>query len=187
MSIFNFFSRKKQNDNIIDADSQDINDQLMPNMVNADLFVDNQPPIPDTAIKPNPLEKFLSQNFEWNGCNDGYEFPDSEYLNSKLKLIRAEFRTAIDKSIDLRRFEVGELKLHLIQISGISERLEAQIIERIRQNEEIVHVLDTEKILSIENEGIVSSAIQSYRIGFIKGVERFQQEKLYIGNTGLYN
>lgn len=189
MSILNFFRSKKQSEKAMDTEILEREDQGLNSIVNDDLFIDNQPPAEekDNNKTINPLEEFLAQNYEWNGYNDGYEIPDSEYLENKLKLIKSDFRIAIDKCIDMKRNEVGEMKLHLIQILGISERLETQLNERIRQIEEIVHVLDTQKILSIEDEGFVASAIQSYRIGFVKGLEKFQHEKLFIGNTGLFN
>jgi adenine/guanine phosphoribosyltransferase-like PRPP-binding protein len=65
--------------------------------------------------------------------------------------------------------------------------LASQLAEKTKLVEANIHELDIQKILSIENEGIVSSAVHAYRLGFIKGVEKFQQEKLFAGSTGLFN
>lgn len=157
--------------------------------VNKDLFVDeSQPELKDPPkVNVNPLEVFLDQNFEWQGYNDGYGHPETEYLDSKLRLLHAEFRLAVDKCLDQRRAEVGELRLHLIRTAGISDRMEAQLKEKIRQLETIVHELDVQKILSIESDGLVAPAVTAYRLGFVKGLERYQQEKLLAGSTGLFN
>jgi ethanolamine utilization cobalamin adenosyltransferase len=189
MSILDFFRSKKKSINSEDSVVEYLNAKSENSTVSADLFIDNQQPAEevDESKQSNPLDEFMSRNYEWNGYNDGYENPDSEYLERKLRLIRSDFRIAIDKCIDIRRNEVGELRLHLIQTKGISDRLELQLNERIRHIEELVNILDTQKILSIEDEGFVSSAIQSYRIGFIKGLEKYQQNKLFVGNSGLFN
>jgi hypothetical protein len=187
MSIFNFFRRKDSEKNISETNTQETNSLIKE--VNQNLFADNEEPeaTNDDQIQLSPNEEFLNQNFEVVGYNDGYFYPDNEYFENKMKLIRADFRLAIDKSIDVKRIEVGELKLHIIKTKGISFKLESQLIEREKLLEACIHELDTQKILSIENEGIIASAIHSYRIGFIKGIERFQQEKILGGSTGLFN
>lgn len=189
MSILNFFRRSKQN-----IDQPAITEPQLSviepvKMVDHDLFVEEQEPnqnIPEKKVA-NPLETFMEQKFEWDGYNDGYSYPDTEYLETKLKLIRADFRFAVDKYLDIKRSELGELKQHVIKTAGISVRLEEQLREKVKFMETNIHELDVQKILSAEGEGIVSSAIHSYRLGFIKGVEKFQQEKIFAGSTGLFN
>lgn len=186
MSFFNFFRRNKSA-----VINQDTDTALAEPVTKIDrsLFVEEDAPeLKNVVRKPvNPIELFLDQNFDWQGYNDGYGHPETEYLENKLALIRSEFRLAADKCLDMRRAEIGELKLHLIQTSGISNRLEAQLAEKIKQLEALIHELDTQKVLSVENEGMVAPAVYAYRIGFIRGLERYQQEKLFAGSTGLFN
>ena len=190
MSFFNLFRRNSNqvvNREVTSAKPGSIADSAK--MVDHNLFVDEQEPEIQTPVKKqvNHIESFMDQNFEWQGNNDGYGYPASEYLENKLKLIKADFRFAVDKYLDAKRSELGELRMHVIKTSGISERLEAQLNEKIKFLEINIHELDMQKILSIENEGIVASAVHAYRLGFIEGVEKFQQEKLFAGSTGLYN
>jgi len=186
MSLFNFFHRSKQSliNQVIDATPEE-------SVITVDrqLFVDEEAPELKNPAKrtANPIEVFLDQNFEWQGYNDGYCHPETDYLVNKLKILRSEFRLAVDKCMDARRTEVGDLKLHQIQTNGISPRLEAQLNEKVSQVEVTIHELDIQKILSAEDEGMVSTAIHSYRLGFIRGLERYQQEKLFAGSTGLFN
>ena len=189
MSLFNFFRRNKTVATQEIPAEQPASVAETVKIVDRNLFIDEQEPESKNPVKKqiNPVEVFLDQNFAWQGYNDGYAQPEAEYLESKLKFIRSEFRLAIDKSIDIRRSEVGELRLHLIQTSGISNRLEAQLAEKIKQLETNIHELDTQKILSVEDEGIVGPAVQAYRSGFIKGLRQYQQEKLFAGTTGLFN
>lgn len=189
MSILNLFSRNNKvvNDNA--AADQQLNVSETTKLVDRNLFVEDEAPEIKTPFKKvvNHIEAFMDQNFEWQGSNDGYCYPESEYLDNKLKLIKADFRFAVDKYLDAKRSELGELKLHVIKTAGISNSLEAQLNEKIKFLEINIHELDMQKILSIENEGIVASAVHGYRLGFIKGVEKFQEEKLFAGSTGLYN
>jgi hypothetical protein len=190
MSFFNLFRR---NANLVinqeATTEKPLNIAESARMVDQSLFVDEQAPEIKIPVKKqvNHIETFMDQNFEWQGCNDGYSYPESEYLENKLKLIKADFRFAVDKYLDAKRSELGELRLHVIRTAGISDRLEAQLNEKIKFLEINIHELDMQKILAVEDEGIVASAVHAYRLGFIKGVEKFQQEKLFAGSTGLYN
>ena len=189
MPFFNFFRRNKQVTNQETSTEQVVNHEETTKKVDPALFVDEQQPEITTGSQKqvNHIEVFLEQNFEWQGYNDGYAYPETDYLETKLRLIKSDFRIAVDKTMDTKRSELGELKMHVIKTNGISIRLEAQLTEKIKSLEVIIHELDTQKILSIESEGIVSSAVHAYRLGFIKGVEKFQQEKLFAGSTGLFN
>jgi hypothetical protein len=189
MSIFNFFRANKTPKTTSEPANLETEVINSSKEINQNLFVDNEEPEKSSEDVPqlSPIEEFLNQNFEWIGYNDGYFYPDNEYYENKLKLIRSNFRLAIDKSLDIKRGEIGHLRLHIIKTKGISSRLESQLIEKEKSLLACIHELDTQKVLSVENEGIVASSIHSYRAGFIRGVERFQQEKLLCGNTGLFN
>lgn len=189
MSIFNFFRASKTTKTASELSNQEAKVIRSSKEIDQTIFVDNEEPdkANDNTPQLSSIEEFLNQNFDWMGYNDGYFYPDNEYYENKLKLIRADFRLAVDKSLDIKRGEIGELRLHIIKTKGISSRLESQLIEKEKSLLASIHELDTQKILSVENEGIVASSIHSYRAGFIKGIERFQQEKLLCGNTGLFN
>lgn len=187
MSLFNFFSRSKSVNTGNTLETPVIS--VTPKSIDRNLFVDEQEPeLTDPAKKKdNPIQVFLNQNFEWQAYNDGYGFPDCEYLDQKLRIIRAEFRVAVDKCLDIKRTELADLKQHVIQTRGISDRLENQLGEKIKAIEVIIYELDLQKILSIEDEGMVGTGVHAYRAGFLKGVEQFQKEKLFAGSTGLFN
>lgn len=185
MSIFSIFRKKTISNN------QDINslkeDSSM--LVDRNLFVEDKAPTADqfNTVKPNPVELFLNQNYEFEGYKEGYAHPDAEFLELKIRLIRSNFLLAVDKAMDARRLELGEIRLHLIDVDGISPRLEAKLREKISQIEVTIHELDMQKILSVEDNGLISNAINAYRLGFIKGLEQYQIEKVFAGSTGLFN
>lgn len=186
MSIFNFFRRSKTTVNTPSTESTAVEPVIS---VDRNLFVEDEAPDPKNFVskETNHIEVFIEKNYEWQGYNDGYSHPDAEYLQHSLAKLRSEFRLCVDKCMDEKRSELGGLKLHLIDTEGVSPRLEAKLKEKIRQIEVVIHELDTQKILSVEAEGIIAPAIHGYRLGFIKGLESYQQEKLFAGSTGLFN
>jgi hypothetical protein len=189
MNLLNFLRTKKQSPAASLSDSNTLsNNSILPNVDRA-LFLDENEP--ETFItsdtKSTALDQFLEQNYESMGYKDGYAYPENEYLENKIKLMKAEFKFAVDKHLDSLRSEVAELKIHIIKTHGISDRLEAQLNEKVKHHEMNIHELDMQKILSTDDEGFISSTVYAYRLGFIKGVEKYQQEKLFIGNTGLFN
>ena len=189
MSLFNFFRRNKPSQEQIVTDSATSTIANDTRTVDASLFVEEQQPdlLSSSPKQENHIQIFLEQNFDWTGYNDGYSHPETDYMNNRLKLIRADFRLSIDKSMEVKRTALGDLKMHAIKTAGISERLELQVNEKIKQLEVVIHELDMQKILSIENEGMIASAVYAYKLGFVKGIEKLQEEKFFAGSTGLFN
>ena len=189
MSLFNLFNRNKPVQ--ATAGTESINDSIVNDTRTIDptLFVDDQQPdlVSVPTKQDNHIQLFLNQNFDWVGYDDGYSHPETEYMNNRLKLIRADFRMAIDKTMELKRISMGDLKMHAIKTAGISQRLELQLNEKIKQLEIVIHELDMQKILAVENEGMIASAVHTYRLGFIKGLEKLQEEKFFAESTGLFN
>jgi len=189
MSLFNFFRRNKSSHEQPGLDSSIDTLVADPRNVDVALFVDEQQPDLATSLPKleNHLQVFLGQNFDWMGYNDGYSHPETEFMNDRLKLIRADFRMAADRMMENKRTELGDLQMHAIKTAGISERLGLQVIEKIKQLEVVIHELDMQKILSIENEGMIASAIYAYRLGFVRGLDKLQEEKFFAASTGLFN
>jgi hypothetical protein len=175
MSIFNFFRKsEKEVNNAVET-------------IDPALFVDAQ--APEESVQPreqSALSIFLEGDYSYKGFNDGYVHHNGEILEATLRKLRSDFRKVLDREIDLKREEISSLRLHMIDTHGISERLELGLMEKIRQLENLLSQLDLQKTLSIEDEGLVSSVLHDYRIGFIKGVEQFNQEKFIGASTGLF-
>lgn len=189
MSLFNFFRRNKSSKASVLSNVQSDSITGGTSTVDASLFVDEQQPemLSSPQKQDSHIQVFLGQNFDWQGYNDGYCHPDTDFMNDRLRLIKADFRLAVDKSMELQRNAVGDLKLHAIRTAGISERLELQVQEKIKQLEIVIHELDMQKILSVENEGMIASAVYAYRLGFIRGLNKLQDEKFFAESTGLFN
>ena len=178
------FKRKGQ-DAQTDPQSSDVDSYIDPSV-----FVEDSDPSvaePATESKPSSrLDKFLRVDYEWYGFSDGYADPSADFMEKKLKAIRSDFRLELDRSLDEMRSRVSDARLHQIRISGMPGRMEEEIKEKVRQLESAIQELQRQKELSVDDEGMVSSAISRYTIGFTKGVNRYQQEKFLAGDTGMF-
>lgn len=154
-----------------------------------DLFIDEQPPKPETAInqKVSGISDFLELDFRSKGYDDGYEFHSSEKMNQGFQNIRSEFRLEVDKVIDQKQKEILELKDQRIESKGISEELVEKIDSKLEHLDAVLQKLEQEKVLSVDNEGWIGKAIYRYRNGYVRGMDMYYQEKQIGGSTGFFN
>jgi hypothetical protein len=180
MSLFNFFRKSER------AIETQVEPLIEPT-ISKSLFVDTaEPQVAEPAHRQSAICTFLNKDYMTKGYHDGYLYPNAELMDANIKKLRSDFRMAVDHVIDDKRTAINELKLHQINTKGISERLEEELNQKVQELGNLIHELDTQKILSIENEGLISGAINDYRIGFIKGIEQYRQEKLLAGSTRLF-
>jgi hypothetical protein len=154
------------------------------------IFVDSVDPSIESEraeVKPGSrLDKFLRVDYEWYGYSDGYKNPSIDFMEMKLKSIRSEFRLVLDRSLDELKSRASEGRLRQISVSGMPGKIEEEIKEKIRQLESAILELHNQKELSVDDEGMVASAINRYSVGFTKGVTQYQREKFLTGDTGLF-
>lgn len=180
MSLFNFF-RKSEKAVVGQADHH------VESFVSPTIFVETEEPkAAEIEKKQSVISLYLCKDYMQKGNYDGYLYPNAELMEASIKKLRSDFRLAVDQVIDEKRSAINELKLHQINTRGISERLEEELNQKSKELENLIHELDTQKILSLENEGLIAGPVNDYRIGFFKGVEQYRQEKLLAGSTRLF-
>lgn len=158
--------------------------------ISKDLFVDDTPPGEMRQEKPvsdSAVRRFLLADYGTQGFRDGHFLHSTDALESALRHLKSEFRLIVDEAVDKHQQDINGIKQHIIQTSGISERLQSQLELRIQSLTGIVQQLQREKELSIEEEGLVAKPLNSYRQGFLRGLEQYQLEKFIAGSTGLFN
>jgi hypothetical protein len=158
--------------------------------VTEDLFVENKPPVNELETShPSGIniQAFLAKDYYGNGFQDGYNYHNLEMLTNRLKSIKAEFRLQVDLVIDQRRRNMLELRTHNIEMEGLSERTVRQIEAVENDYRAMVERLEKEKELSAVDEGWVMKPVHDYRDAFLRGVERYNEEKLLAVSTGLFN
>lgn len=184
MGLLNIFRGWK---NATQTETADIIDEPV---VDPALFMDTEDPGVQASSareeEAGRIEKFLRVDYEWYGYSEGYATPSADFLEVKLRTIRNRFRTEVDKCLDERRVDISELKLHRIRMKGISEIIQKEIEEKLGHLESEVQELERQKVLSVDDEGLVSCPVTLYRLGFMRGVERYNLEKLLAPSTGLF-
>jgi hypothetical protein len=176
MTLFNFF-RKSVKEVTTTAEE-----------VDANLFADPTPPVTDVVSEvKNALPIFLGQDYSNRGFNDGYLYATAEVLEASLRKLRSDFRRSLDEDMDKKRAEISELRLHGINTKGVSERIDEMLAEKIKQQENLIQQLDIQKTYSVADEGMISSVLHDYKIGYIKGMEQYSREEFLCGSTGLFN
>lgn len=184
MNLMNLF-RKPKAQPVVDAQPSEGDVVVDPSV-----FAEAHPPVADVqAVTPpsvSRLEKFLRVDYEWYGYSDGYANPSADFLDMKLRTIRSDFRLELDRSLDDLRTRCSEARLHAIRISGMPGRMLSEIEEKIHQLDASIQELERQKVLSVDDEGMIASAISRYSVGFTKGVHRYQQEKHFASETGLF-
>jgi len=184
MNFRNLFKKNKADQSPVNTDVQD-----QP-VIDPSVFVEEQPPVESVQTSKSPsvsrLDKFFRTDHEWYGYKEGYANPSTDFMEMKLRAIRSEFRLELDRSLDELRSRCAAARIHVIKISGMPGRMELEIQEKIRQLETAIEDLERQKVLSVDDEGMISSAISRYIVGFTKGVRQYQQEKHFAFETGLF-
>jgi len=157
-----------------------------------DLFVDPNPPVEENIVAEQHaggrrIESFLDQDYYKKGYDDGYQYHTQDILDNRVRSIKADFRFQIDQSIDQKRRELLNLKMNAIDVDGLSERILKRIEATADDFSAMVARLELEKELSASDEGWVMKAIHTYRDGFIRGLEAYNELRIFGINNGLFH
>jgi len=155
-----------------------------------DLFIDETQPVEEPSIETaetNLVVEFLNQDFYSKGYSDGYKNHSSEIMENVIKGIKAEFRILIDRLVDLKRKAKQNVLNIQAETGKITEGLNIQCANIIKDIDESIETLLEEKKNSAQDEGWVMNVIHKYREGYAKGAMRYQEEKLLAITTGMFN
>lgn len=153
------------------------------------LFLEEEaPPLgePERGGTDTSVKVFLDRDFFRIGREDGYGTHSADTLGINQRRIRAEFRFAVEQLIDETKREILLLKTHLINAGSISDSIRDQLQLRIDELKTRLEYLEREKELSVDDEGLVSAALHKYHDGFVRGVQAYEEEKIFASSTGLF-
>jgi hypothetical protein len=155
-----------------------------------DLFIDNNPPAKTAIVEENTNNEvisFLGRDFYTKGYEDGYRSHSDELRKNTINSIKSDFRIKIDILIDKKRNTSLEIQNMQAETGKISESLNLQMVNILKDFDRSIAKLEKEKEYSAEDEGWVMKAIHQYNEGFVKGTSRYQEEKLLGFSTGMFN
>ena len=158
----------------------------------SDLFVDPNPPVDENIVAEQHaggrrIESFLDQDFYRRGYSDGYQYHTQDILDNRVRSIKADFRLQLDQSIDQKRRELLNLEMRSLDVEGLSERILRRIEATADDFRAMIARLELEKELSASDEGWVMKVVHSYRDGFIRGLEEYNELRIFGINNGLFH
>ncbi len=174
-------------DNFVENINQTIDEAIKDELEDHKEPHQHESPADKPAKKASEMAVFLKTDYFNDGYNIGYTHHSTDQLETTLRHLKAHFRLLIDEGIDARLREIAELKQELIQSSGISERLQKQLEQRIESLKENIERYQIEKELSVADEGMITKVIHSYREGFLRGIDQYKTEKFIAGSTGFFS
>ena len=146
------------------------------------IFKDDTEPetIPEPVKSKNPLTNYLNDDFHIKGYEDGYRHNCLDKMESKIKLIKSDFRYQVDILIGEERLKKSAFEKALISMDGIKNRHTEKLEHSLRSAKNIIERLEEQKVLSAEGEGLVMKAINQYEDGFLEGTKDYHEEELFL-------
>ncbi|MEP2281307.1 hypothetical protein [Maribacter sp.] len=132
----------------------------------------------------NLITQYLDKDFYQLGVNEGFTMHSNEAAQSRIKIIKSDFRNILNQLMNKNSENILKLKNTAIEVADISKELKEKIENQIEFLTEENLKFNQEKIYSSEGEGLVMSAIHNYRQGFTSGLKsHLDMENLLIKNN----
>jgi hypothetical protein len=160
--------------------AQDNIDGVLTTIPSEELFINPEPPTPIkefSKAKEGKIENFLKQDYMFRGQLDGYIKHSNEALLVYKRKIKSEFLFLVDQLIQEKEQRKLQSLNTLVDVAGISEGVKSQLENVIRALETSIETLETQKELSVEDEGWIMPALHEYHLGFMQGLEDYLAEK----------
>lgn len=158
-----------------------------PGFPEKNLFIDSTPPQGKDAKSntDNAVRHFLNQDHHSAGLIAGYNMHCHDGLILHLKGLRSCFREAIDSFLAGIKKEISEKEILLAQLGDMlpSQKLSLEIC--LKQIQGIMEEATLQKALSIDDEGWVGTAINSFEMGFRRGLLDYMNENDFLKQTSL--
>ncbi|MBF8149263.1 hypothetical protein ITJ86_05110 [Winogradskyella sp. F6397] len=151
-----------------------------------ELFIDNSSPKESREVKKvhsQLINDYLNKDYYQIGIQEGFSMHSNEAAQSRKQLIKSNFRNLINEIIEENREAIFNLSNSLIEVSDLSTELKDKLENKIEFLKAEIDDLDLQKQLSIEDEGLVMSAIHSYHQGFLSGIKSYLEMDKIINNN----
>jgi len=186
-NFFKSFFGKRSNADVNTADSSTATLTAMP-MATAthefipsqDLFAEYSSPASSQAqvVKSEkPVKEFLDRNYEQQGRMAGYECHAHDMMPIYLSEIRTSFRLASDRMIQLAEIDLLGLRTQKNEIGESILSMKQSLELRINFLQSNIEEMRMQKILSVDDEGLLAPAVHSFTKGYRLGMQDYFQEK----------
>lgn len=144
-------------------------------------FVDDNPPVEDTSTQSERerIDFLIEFDYESEGIKDGFNLPNQNVLEYKLERYKAELIKEYDSLIDNKKEKISKLKSLKSSVDNIDTLFAAEIILDITNLESQNQTLISEKNKIEDGTGPFIIIINNYKIGYIKGVQKFKDTQIF--------
>jgi hypothetical protein len=132
--------------------------------------------------KDSAVEHFLKMNHFDAGLHAGYHLHCHDGLKEYLERLRSSFREAVDAAINNSQKELLKLEIARVQFGDMLETQRQCLDMTIDHHKNIIEESRMQKVLSVDNEGWISSAVSQFKLGFQKGMMDYFTEKEFFIN-----
>lgn len=128
-------------------------------------------PVRHKGLMNSPeLEAFFQDNHFGLGRHNGASYRSHEALELGKRSLIARFHNVLGDLIARRQEKLNKMQMELIAIEGVSPTMSAQLRLACEQVQSEVVLLEKQVDLSDAGQGWVLDALNSYQIGFNKGL-----------------
>ncbi|GAB3910042.1 hypothetical protein GCM10028803_49010 [Larkinella knui] len=167
-----------------------------PNLVNEakNWFGREKPVSVPTETAPAPaaktlseLEIFLKRDYFTVGLTDGYDHHATSVLDNRKKVMRAEFRRTLHLEIKKRESQISFIENLITESKNLDDRRQHILENDVSLLATEISELELEKEHSALDEGWIMGPIHNYHDGFIRGLQKYQDQKRLAYSTGLFH
>ena len=144
-----------------------------------ELFVDSTPPSrtsPELAKSEKPVKAFLDCNHEHQGRVAGYESHAHDMLPMYKAELQTSFRAALERMIQLAEIDLLGIRTQVNEVGDAIPSMKQNLELRIQLLQSNIDEMRMQKILSVDDEGWIALAVQSFTKGFRLGMQDYFQE-----------
>lgn len=145
-----------------------------------ELFVDSTPPSRTSlefAKSEKPVKVFLDRNYEHLGRVAGYESHTHDMLPVYKAELQTSFRAALERMIQLAEIDLLAIRTQVNEVGDAIMSIKQNLDLRIQLLQNNIEEMHMQKILSVDDEGWIAPAVQSFTKGYRLGMQDFLQEK----------
>lgn len=159
----------------------------LPPFPEKDLFIETKSPNNEQppAKKESAVRQFLNKNHFLDGLAAGYEMHCHDGLTIYVKELRAKFRDAVDIVLAGFQQELANKQIILMQIGEMLPSQKQCLEVSIKQLQDLIEESKLQKVLSVDGEGWISSALDAFEKGYQKGMVDYLNEKDFFSQTNV--
>ena len=132
----------------------------------------------DALLKDKRFEEFFNIKYFFRGRHNGVNFGDDDFYHLGLSTIKSEFQNICNEMIEDRKSFIRKIKKELNKPASDINAFNSSLNVLLSNSEEKIKDLEEQLLLSEDDKGWITQALQQYKTGFYQG-RKLKVESLY--------